>query len=161
MKKITMLAAILLSAASFAQITLDTINQENNHQNTQNTRNAAIDLVVTEIFPGQAGTDLTEDWFEITNNGTTAWVSGVDPDLYYDDESADPSTADLIEGITDIQPGEIVIVLVTDNTNDITTFTNVWGPVIDLSSVEVGYTDGAGLGGGAVSRRRAGHLSEL
>ncbi len=108
----------------------------------------SIDLVVTEIFPGQAGTDLTADWFEIKNNGGLAWVSGTDPDLFYDDDSADGSVADLITGITDIQPGESVIVLVTDNQADVTTFTNVWSEVLDLTGVEVGTTDGSGLGSG-------------
>ncbi|MEM9528803.1 MAG: hypothetical protein AAGA31_19490 [Bacteroidota bacterium] len=74
---------------------------------------AQFDLVITEIFPGQSGTDLTADWFEITNQGTSAWVAGVDADLYYDDESADASTADLITGITDIGPGERVIVVLS------------------------------------------------
>ncbi|RRO25306.1 choice-of-anchor I family protein [Flavobacteriaceae bacterium 14752] len=106
------------------------------------------DLVVTEIFPGQSGSDLTEDWFEIKNNGGTAWVSGTDPDLYYDDESADATTADLIQGLTDIQPGESVVVLLTGNTADLTTFENVWGAVLDLSNIEIGFVDGAGLGGG-------------
>lgn len=105
-------------------------------------------LVISEIFAGQSGTDLTADWFEIKNIGAGAWVAGVDADLYYDDESASGSDADLIEGITQIQPGASVIILVTGDVNDITTFTNVWGPVIDLSGIEIGYTDGAGLGGG-------------
>lgn len=110
------------------------------------------DLIITEIFSGQAGTDLTEDWFEIKNNGQVAWFSGVDPDLFYDDDSADGSTADLIQGITDIQPGEYVIVLVTDNTgNEVTMFTDVWDDVLDLTNVEVGFTDGAGLGAGGDS----------
>ncbi len=110
------------------------------------------DLIITEVFAGQAGTDLTEDWFEIKNNGQIAWVSGVDPDLFYDDDSADGTTADLIQGITDIQPGEYVVVLVTDNTgNEVTTFTDVWGAVVDLTNVKVGFTDGSGLGGGGDS----------
>ncbi|RDK87237.1 choice-of-anchor I family protein [Marinirhabdus gelatinilytica] len=107
------------------------------------------DLNITEVFPGQEGDDLTADWFEIRNDGNAAWVSGVDPDLYYDDESADGATADIIQGITNIQPGEYVIVLVTDNTNnEVATFTNVWGEVVNLSGLEIGFTDGAGLGGG-------------
>ncbi|MEM6516738.1 MAG: choice-of-anchor I family protein [Bacteroidota bacterium] len=106
------------------------------------------DLEITEIFAGQAGSDLTADWFEITNNGSGIWASGVNPDLFYDDESADASTADLIQGITDIQPGESVVVLITDNANDITEFQTVWGQVLDLTNVEIGFTDGAGLGGG-------------
>ncbi|MFO7702614.1 MAG: hypothetical protein R6V37_06460, partial [Psychroflexus maritimus] len=108
----------------------------------------SFDLQITEIFPGQSGSDLTEDWFEIKNNGDVAWVSGIDPDLYYDDESADATTADLIQGLTAIQPGESVVVLVTDNTDDITTFENVWGEILDLTNLEVGYVDGSGQGGG-------------
>lgn len=110
---------------------------------------AALNLIITEIFSGQEGDDLTEDWFEIYNAGTVAWTSGLDGDLYYDDESADASTADLIQGISVIQPGGYAIVLITDNAgNEVSTFNSVWSPVIDLSGVEVGYTDGAGLGSG-------------
>jgi len=105
-------------------------------------------LVVTEIFPGQSGSDLTEDWFEIKNTGAVAWVSGTDPDLYYDDESADAGDAVIIQNITDIQPGESVVVVLTGDPADVTTFENVWGEVLDLSNVEVGYTDGSGQGGG-------------
>ena len=110
---------------------------------------AQVNLQITEIFSGQSGTDLTPDWFEIHNTGNVAWVSGVDGDLYYDDESADATTADLIQGITDIQPGERVIVLITDNAaGEVTSFATVWGEVVDLSEIEIGFTDGAGLGGG-------------
>ena len=42
----------------------------------------AFDLRISEIFSGQSGSDLTSDWFEITNIGTTAWVQGVDADLF-------------------------------------------------------------------------------
>ena len=107
-----------------------------------------LELTITEIFSGQSGTDLTADWFEIENTGAVTWTSGVSEDLYYDDESADPADADIIQGLTEIQPGARAIVLITDNTADITTFMDVWSPVIDLTGVEVGYTDGAGLGGG-------------
>jgi 2',3'-cyclic-nucleotide 2'-phosphodiesterase (5'-nucleotidase family) len=110
---------------------------------------AQINLQITEIFSGQSGTDLTADWFEILNTGDAAWVSGVDPDLYYDDESADATTADLIQGITDIQPGEHVIVLITDNTaGEVDAFNLVWSEVIALTEIEIGFTDGSGLGGG-------------
>lgn len=109
---------------------------------------ASFDLVITEIFPGQSGTDLTEDWFEIKNNGSTAWIAGVDSDLYYDDESADANEANLIQGLTDIQPNESVVVLVTGNITNIDTFQNIWGAVLDLNNVKIGYVDGAGLGDG-------------
>jgi hypothetical protein len=109
---------------------------------------AQIDLQITEIWSGQIGDDLTADWFEIKNVGDIPWTSGTDPDLFYDDDSADPTTADLIQGINDIQPGESAIVLISGNASDITEFVIVWGPVIELSDVEIGFTDGAGLGGG-------------
>ena len=113
------------------------------------TRGAAptFDLQITEMWHGQDGADLTEDWFEITNNGSAAWVAGTDPDLYYDDESQDGNAADLIQNITRIDPGSSVIVVI-GNAGDATDFINVWDPVVDLSAVEVGFTDGSGLGSG-------------
>ena len=107
-----------------------------------------IEIQITEIFSGQAGDDLTVDWFEIKNVGNTAWVSGVDPDLYYDDESAAPADADLIQGLSDLQPDESAIILISGDPNDVVIFQGVWSPVIDLNGIEIGYTDGAGLGGG-------------
>ena len=105
------------------------------------------ELIITEIFSGQEGTDLTADWFEIKNIGTAAWTSGVDGDLYYDDESADPTTADIIQGIAEIQPGGYAIVMIGD-ANDVTTFTTIWSQVIDFTGVQIGFSDGAGLGAG-------------
>jgi hypothetical protein len=108
----------------------------------------AAHFIITEIWSGQAGTDLTPDWFEIKNTGTQAWISGVDPNLYYDDDSADPVASDLIQGIDTIPAGAYAIVLVTPSATDIATFKNIWSPVIDLTGVPFGYTDGAGLSGG-------------
>ena len=112
----------------------------------------AFDLRISEIHPGQNGTDLTVDWFEITNIGTASWVQGVDANLYYDDESANAADAVAITGLTDIQPGESVIVLISDAGQDSPAsaqFDTVWGAVTDLTGVEIGHaTDGAGLGGG-------------
>ncbi|NJR71402.1 MAG: hypothetical protein HC771_24370, partial [Synechococcales cyanobacterium CRU_2_2] len=89
---------------------------------------ANFDLQITEIWSGQAGTDVTADWFEITNNGTEAWISGTSPNLFYDDESASTADADLIQGIAEIAPGESVIVVV-GNGADVTEFQSVWSPV--------------------------------
>ena len=75
-------------------------------------------------------------------------MAGVDAALFYDDESADPIDAVQIQGITDIQPGEAVIVVITGSTDDVNTFTDVWSPVIILDGVEVGFADGAALGSG-------------
>ncbi|MFT7073282.1 MAG: hypothetical protein ACJAX3_002275 [Patiriisocius sp.] len=144
MKKITFMAAFFISAFSIAQtITVASTNFE---------RNTVVEIVsqleITEVFPGQGGADLTADWFEIKNNGTVAWVSGTDGDLFYDDDSADPTAADPITGLTNIAPGATAIVLVTNDMAEVTTFTTIWGAVIDLTGVEIGMTDGSGLGGG-------------
>lgn len=107
----------------------------------------AFDLRISEIFSGQSGSDLTSDWFEITNVGTSAWVQGVDAALFYDDDSADATTADAIRGLTAIEPGESVIVLV--DSTDVAAFEAAWGDVRDLSNVQIGTIESAaGLGGG-------------
>jgi len=68
------------------------------------------DLQITEMWPGnEPGSNLTADWFELTNFGDTAWDAAVDGDLYFDDGSFDPSAADLMNGITSIAPGESVV----------------------------------------------------
>ncbi|WP_172329807.1 ExeM/NucH family extracellular endonuclease [Mangrovicoccus sp. HB161399] len=104
-------------------------------------------LQVTEIWPGQTGQDITADWFEIANEGNASWISGTSPDLWYDDDSADTAAADPIEGISQILPGESVVVVIGTEA-DAEAFRAVWSQVIDLSGVQVGYTDGAGLGQG-------------
>ncbi len=93
----------------------------------------AIDLQITEIWPGQSGANqVTEEWFEITNVGGAAWVSGVDGALTYNGED--------VEGITDIQPGEAVVIVFGDSASA-SAFSSVWGAVIDLTGVEVGNVD--------------------
>ncbi|MEO1090948.1 MAG: DUF3616 domain-containing protein [Pseudomonadota bacterium] len=132
----------LTSTGSFEPLAVDHVRIEQ----------AAFDLQITEIWPGQSGTDLTVDWFEITNRGNVAWVEGVDPDLFYDDESADPADADLIQGLNRLDPGQSAIVVLVDGLalgDEVLTFNEVWADVANLSGVEVGYAlDAAGLGGG-------------
>lgn len=107
---------------------------------------AQLAFQITETFSGQTGPDLTVDWFELRNTGDRAWVAGLDPALWYDDESADPAEADQILGLGDIEPGEFVIVLLTnDPVTDIEAFRTVWGTVTDLQGLQIGYTDGAAL----------------
>jgi len=110
---------------------------------------ASFDLRITEMWPGnEPGNNLTDDWFEITNFGDMAWTQGVDGDLYYDDDSADYTTADLISGITSIAPGESVIAI----DGDAAEFVAVWGAA-NLVGVQIGTFGGSGLsqGGDAVT----------
>lgn len=108
---------------------------------------AAADLQITEIYPGiSAGgaSDITEDWFELTNFGDMPWVFATDGSLFYDDDSADPTTADLMTlGATEIAAGQSVI-YVNGGADGKLGFQNAF-PTVDPAIV--GYFDGSGLGG--------------
>lgn len=104
--------------------------------------NAAFDLRVTEIYFGQDDPDVTEDWFELTNLGDSAWIEANHGILYYDDSSPDPAKADPLMGIDYILPGQSVIFVGdADNSGFLDAWSNVPG-------VRVGTHDGSGLGTG-------------
>ena len=103
---------------------------------------ATLDLKVTEIWAGVAGSDHTKDWFELTNFSTTTSYSLAG--YLVNDNSGGLGTAVAIAGVTSIAPGESLIVLMEGTTLDVTTFRNVWG--LTGSPVQVGYADGSGLG---------------
>ena len=111
---------------------------------------AAPNLQITEIWAGGlAGAEATSDWFELTNFGDMA-ATGLDGNLYYDDDSADPTKDDALVGIDTIAPGESVIYVVSweddwaTSTDAIDDFIAMWGNV-----AQVGYVDGgSGLGDG-------------
>lgn len=106
---------------------------------------AAFDLQITEIWMGNApGNNLSEDWFELTNVGTTPWTTA-DGALFFDDDSIAPAEADLMSGITNIAPGESVI-FVDGAAAGAAAFTALWSPVVSLW--QVGSYEGAGLGQG-------------
>ena len=107
---------------------------------------AAFTFEITEIWPGQPGADITKDWFEITNVGDTAWVSGVDTNLFADDSSALFCFVQQIFSLPDIQPGEAVIVLMEGVEADETTFFNAWDPVKPQNLDAIGRANGSGLG---------------
>ncbi len=107
---------------------------------------AVINLQITEMWPGQNGSDVTKDWFEVTNFGDTAWVDGVDGPLRADDGPASLANSALISGITDILPGESVIIVMEGVLADKTTFFDVWNPVIPQNLDNIGICNGSGLG---------------
>ncbi|WP_187775951.1 ExeM/NucH family extracellular endonuclease [Salinicola corii] len=105
-------------------------------------------IAVSEIWSGQSGSDVTEDWFEITNNSDETIDFGQTP-LYYDDDSADPEDAAQIQGLTTLAPGATAIVMVDGDGEAADEFRQAWSSDADLDGVEVGYTgSAAGLGGG-------------
>ncbi|MBZ9557105.1 MULTISPECIES: ExeM/NucH family extracellular endonuclease [unclassified Modicisalibacter] len=105
-------------------------------------------IAVSEIWPGQAGSDVTEDWFEITNTGDSTIDFGRTP-LYYDDDSADPEDAVQVQGLTTLAPGATAIVMVDGDAAAADEFRQAWRSDTDLDGVEIGHTgSAAGLGGG-------------
>ncbi|HRX87242.1 MAG TPA: PEP-CTERM sorting domain-containing protein [Phycisphaerae bacterium] len=108
---------------------------------------AAPQLVISEIYMGVAGNDVTADWFEITNFGDMSWDLGANP-LSYDDDSAAVGDATAINNISQIAPNESVVVLI-GTAADIVPFFNAWDDSGQLTGVQIGYTDGSGLGQGS------------
>ena len=112
---------------------------------------AAINLQITEMWPGnEPGSNLTDDWFEVTNFGDMAWTAAGDGDLYYDDDSADATAADLLSGVASIAPGESVIFVdgsATTGAANVAFWHLIWDG--DLSSVpQVGTYEGSGMSQG-------------
>lgn len=112
---------------------------------------AAFDLQITEIWSGNSGSEnVTDDWFEVTNNGDMAWTAATDGDLYYDDDSFDSTAADLLFGISSIAPGEsVVFVDGNAGTGGINTFlwSDIWDDVVSPLP-QIGSYEGSGLGQG-------------
>lgn len=107
---------------------------------------AAFDLRVTEMYFGQEDPDVTEDWFEVTNLGDSAWIAATHGELWYDDDSADWEKADVMSGIDYILPGQSVVYV----EGDVNDFYDAWS---NVPGVRAGTHAGSGLGtsGDAVS----------
>ncbi|TWT95252.1 hypothetical protein Pla108_33960 [Botrimarina colliarenosi] len=116
---------------------------------TAATSHGAFELKVSEIWMGnEPGSNLTEDWIEVTNYGDMAW-NLADGELYYDDDSADPDAADLMAGISTIAAGESVIFVngsATVGETNVTDFMAAWGAA--ATGLQIGTFDGSGLGQG-------------
>ncbi|WP_447893778.1 ExeM/NucH family extracellular endonuclease [Vreelandella sp. GE22] len=112
-----------------------------------------IGLAITEIWPGQDGADVTEDWFEITNRSDESLDFGSAP-LYYDDDSASPQDAVPIEGLTTLAPGESAIVIVDGGEEAVAQFRDAWSNLANIDNLKIGYANnaaGLGSGGDAVT----------
>lgn len=93
---------------------------------------------ITEVM-SSSGTGGTEDWFEVTNYGSsdvdiTGWRM--------DDSSFSFGASVALQGITSIAAGQSVI-FVEGNAAGVAGFTSFWG---GLSGVSVGYYSGPGVG---------------
>jgi hypothetical protein len=77
---------------------------------SEHSADAQFNLQITEIWPGNdPGSNLSQDWFEVTNIGTSAWSAALDGNLYWEDVSADPTLAVLLSGVASIAANESVV----------------------------------------------------
>ena len=96
-------------------------------------------IVITEVM-SSSGTNGTPDWFEVTNDGSSAVsLSG----WKMDDGSFNIAAAVALSGITSIGAGESVIFIESAAGAGVASFRTFWG---GLTNVQVGYYSGSGLG---------------
>ncbi|MBC7847220.1 MAG: SdiA-regulated domain-containing protein [Flavobacterium sp.] len=108
----------------------------------------AATVIISEVTPWSSGNALVgADWFELTNNGTTALdITG----WKVDDNSNLFANALALTGITSIAPGESVIFIeaATTDTAAITTITNTFKSTWFGTNVPAGFQIGTYTGGG-------------
>lgn len=99
-------------------------------------------IVITEVM-SSSGTNGTPDWFEVTNDGSSAVsLSG----WKMDDGSFNIAAAVALSGITSIGAGETVIFIESTGGAGIGSFRTFWG---GLTNVQVGYYSGNGVSFGS------------
>jgi hypothetical protein len=100
---------------------------------------ATASLRITEAM-SSSGTGGTNDWFELTNYGTSA----IDLTGYrMDDNSFSFASGVALLGITSIGAGETVVFVENSSTWNEAAFRTFWG---GLAGVQVGYYNGSGAG---------------
>jgi len=104
-------------------------------------------VTISEVAPWSSGNSLVAaDWFEVTNNGTSALdITG----WKVDDNSNSFAVALALNGITSIAPGESVIFLEAGATNSATliaNFKSAWFGTNVPANLQVGYYTGSGAG---------------
>ncbi len=102
---------------------------------------------ITEVAPWSSGysPDVTADWFELTNTGSTA----IDITGWLMFDSGAPAGAGPLNGITSIAAGESVIFV--DGQTKIAGFLTNWFGASPPSGLQVGYYGGPGLSTGGDS----------
>jgi hypothetical protein len=95
-------------------------------------------IVITEVM-SSSGSGGTPDWFEVTNDGSSAVsLSG----WKMDDGSFNLAAAVALSGISSIGAGETVIFIESTGGAGIGSFRTFWG---GLANVQVGYYSGSGV----------------
>ncbi len=105
-------------------------------------------VTISEVAPwGSGNSPAAADWFEVTNNGTSAInISG----WKVDDSSNSFASSLFLTGITSIAPGESVIFLESSASNPAATvtanFKSLWFGANPPASLQVGTYQGSGIG---------------
>jgi uncharacterized protein YjiK len=108
---------------------------------------AAATVTISEVAPWSSGNALVgADWFEVTNNGTTALdITG----WKVDDSSPSFTTSVPLAGITSIAPGESVIFIeaaAADVATNINKFKSTWFDTNVPAGFQIGTYTGSGIG---------------
>jgi hypothetical protein len=102
-------------------------------------------IVVTEVSPWSSGSSsFAADWFELTNNGTSAVeITG----WKFDDNSNSTASAVALNGVTSIAPGESVVFLESSTpATTIAAFNSVWFGGNAPAGLQIGTYTGSGVG---------------
>lgn len=104
---------------------------------------ADTDIKVTEVAPRANSTALGDDWFELTNVGSslvdiTGWRA--------DDSSASLGSAALISGVTSLAPGESAVFVTEATSTAVAAFVTNWFAGVAPAGLQIGWLDGSGLG---------------
>jgi hypothetical protein len=108
---------------------------------------ADIILKITEVWAGSDGSDITPDWFELTNYGDMPWVASSGPVLTVNDNGGGTGTDVAVSDLADIVPGESAIILMEGTAATKQSFFDIWNPVKPmLALANIGSANGSGLG---------------
>lgn len=101
---------------------------------------AAGDVRVTEVSPSGNNTPLGDDWFELTNKGTTP--------LSLTGWSANDNggSAVAMSGVSTLAAGESAIFIMEANAASVPLFASQWYGGTLPAGLQVGWVDGSGLG---------------
>lgn len=101
---------------------------------------ASANLIITEVM-SQSGSGGTEDWFELTNTGSTAITF---TGYTYNDNGGETTSDVPLVGVTSIAAGESVVFVEEDDAaaDEIAAFRTFWG---GINSIQIGYFTGSGL----------------
>lgn len=101
---------------------------------------SAADIRVSEVAPSANSTPLADDWFELTNMGSTA-VSLTGWSANDNSGSAVP-----MSGVSSLAPGESAVFITEADASSVALFASQWYGGTLPAGLQVGWVNGSGLG---------------